>query len=508
MASKSNDSLVVGVDVGTGSLRTVLYNLAGEQVAEDRYALNNRFLAGGGVEQDALEWRAGLAKTFNTCRKKAGVKPGAIKAVGFDGTSGTVVPIDSQGFPLGPALLWMDTRSSGEADEINSTGDAILGFAGGRTSAEWVLAKILWLKRNFPEIYQQAWQFMEPPDYLSFLTSGEVASSYSNAVHKRHYAHSGGGWPVRLLDRIDLSSLMGKWPTRLCYPWETVGQVTPAAAAEFGLPAGIPVVNGGNDGPIALLGLGIIEPGNVCMTVGSSTCFLFLHHLPHAIPGFWGPYPDGVIPGCNLFDVGQVSTGSIIEWFKKLLFAGFGRSGNTSGFAELEIAAQNLPPGAKGLSAFDAWQGNRTPHNDSRIRGALWGLSLEHGPEHIYRAILEATAFGARQIFEVMATHSLSADKIIACGGGSRNPLWMQIYADVLEHDITLTQTSEAAALGSAIGGAVAAGLFPDIQSATTAMVKYSGSIAAGQDSFAPYAEAYQNYKKAYPCLKSLAESQ
>lgn len=495
---------VVGIDAGTGSLRTVVYDLRGNQITESRLPFANRFMEGGGVEQSADEWREGMRKTIADCLAQANLHPSDIKAIGVDGTSGTVAPIARDGTPLAPALLWMDVRSVKEATDINATDDPILRWAGGKTSPEWVPAKILWLKRNRPDLYEKTWMFMEPPDYLLYLLTGSVASSYSNAVHKRHYAREGGGWPTAMFEKVGLGDLMEKWPTELRYSWEVAGRVSADAATTYGLEPGTVVVNAGNDGPIAMLGLGIIEPGDICMTMGTSTCLLLLHHINDVIPGFWGPFPGGVMPDCNLFDVGQISTGSIIEWFRKLLFTGYGREYTRGQFDQLEADAAALPPGATGVAALDSWKGNRTPHNDPHLRGAFWGISLEHGPAHLYRAILEATAFGARQIFDRFDEYHIPVRNIIATGGGSRNPLWMQIYADVLERPITITQTTEACALGCAMGGAVAAGLYRDVREAVDNMVTVTGTTTPAANSFAPYREAYQHYKDAYPAIKSL----
>lgn len=412
------NACVIGVDMGTGSLRSALYDLDGKQIAEARHPARNLFLDGGRVEQDIGDLRRGLKLTIAECFEKSGVDKGAVKGIGLDGTSGTVAPVDARGEPLALSLLWMDTRSSGEMDDINATADPVLDWCGGQTSSEWVLPKILWFKRARPDVYAKTWKFMEPPDFILYHLTGRVASSFSNAVHKRHYVAREGGWPTRLLAKIGLDDLMDKWPVDVKRCWEAAGRVTWSAAAEYGLPAGIPVVNAGNDGPAAMIGLGVLEPGDVAMTVGTSTCFLLFHDRKKAIPGFWGPFPGGVFEDAFVYDVGQVSSGAIIDWYRQLLFAGFGRSFSSERFDELERAAAALPPNAMGVSALDFWQGNRTPHNDPRIRGAVWGLSLQHGPEHIYRAILEATAFGARRIFDILEENDVPVKKIVAGGGG------------------------------------------------------------------------------------------
>ncbi|MDR0361558.1 MAG: hypothetical protein LBJ46_02570 [Planctomycetota bacterium] len=498
------DDVFVGVDVGTGSIRSVMYDAAGGRLAEARRDLYNRYIAGGGAEQDADGWRTGMAATLRECMDTAGIPRESIRAIGLDGTSGTVVPVDQDGSPLTRSLLWMDTRSHREMDAINATGDKVLEWAGGQTSSEWVISKILWIKNNLPDIYAKTWKFLEPPDFLLHHLTGELASSYSNAVHKRHYVESEGGWPNRLLDSIGLADLVGKWPTAVKRCWEPAGFVSGKAAAEFGLPEGIPVVNAGNDGPAAMIGLGVLRPGDIAATFGTSTCFLFFHDAPSRVEGFWGPYPGGVFPDYYVYDVGLVSSGSVIEWLRRILFEDYARNAGDNGFDLVRQAAEALPPGSGGIHVLDYWRGNRTPHNDPTVRGAIWGLSLEHRPEHLYRAILEATAFGARQIFEIMRANGMSTRRIAGGGGGSRNRLWMQIHADVLEQPIVVTQTAEACALGCSMGGAVAAGRYPDLMEAAKHMVRDAETIQP-QGHFDQYREAYEKYVLGYEKIKPLS---
>jgi ribulose kinase len=224
-------------------------------------------------------------------------------------------------------------------------------------------------------------------------------------------------------------------------------------------------------------------------------------------PGIFGSFPDALIPGLNLVEAGQVSTGSILSWFKKNFAQGVEAEAEAQGLSVYQLLdkeAAEVPPGSQGLIVLDYFQGNRTPHTDSFARGAVWGLSLQSTRAHVFRALMEGIAYGMRDILDTFSRHDFHVERIIASGGATHSPLFMQIYADVLGKTLYTTKEAEASLLGSAVVAAVGAGAYPDLVEASRSMVTISGQYdpdPARHDAYDFYARKYQ---ETYPQLREL----
>ena len=368
----------------------------------------------------------------------------------------------------------MDQRAFREAAEISDTGDPVLRYVSGRVSPEWMLPKALWLKRNEPEVYERADRIVECTDWMMFHLTGEWTLSLNHVAVKWNYARPDGGWPVGLLRAVGLEDLLKKWPARIVPLGKGGAVLCEPAARELGLPAGIPVAQGGIDAYLGMLGLGATRDGDVAVIVGSSTC-----HLAQSREGVFGSgaagcYPDATALGLYTLEAGQTATGSILDWFRRHFAGNQEREAEERGvnvFQVLDEQAAAVPPGSLGLVVRDDWQGNRSPYKNPQARGAIAGLSLAHGPGHVLRAIFEATACGTRHILDDASSHGLMVERIFLGGGGAKSPVWLQIHADILKMPIRLARESEACALGSAMAAAVAAGIYPDFDQAASAMV-------------------------------------
>ncbi len=266
-----------------------------------------------------------------------------------------------------------------------------------------MLPKALWLKRYEPDVYARADRIVECTDWMMYQLTGEWTLSLNHIAVKWNYARPDGGWPVRLMKTIDLDDLLAKWPARIVPLGKGESRLSVRAARELGLPAGIPVAQGGIDAYLGMLGLGATTDGDIAVIVGSSTC-----HLAQSRDGVFGSgaagcYPDATVLGLYTLEAGQTATGSILDWYRRL-FAGFEQQAaserGVNVFQVLDEQAAAVPPGALGLVVRDDWQGNRSPYKNARARGAIAGLSLAHGPGHIFRAIYESTACGTRHILE------------------------------------------------------------------------------------------------------------
>ena len=407
---------------------------------------------------------------------------------------------------------------------------AVNGAGQGPVSAEWMIPKALWLQAHEPDLFAAAAHVCEFQDYLNFHLTGRMVASLNNASVRWHYDNRGSGYAASLLGRLGAEALLDKWPREVVPMAALFGELTPAAAEHLGLRPGLPVAQGGADAFVGVIGLGIVDPGGLSLITGSSHLQIGLSDRPfdevgwnfepceisaafgvvqlrklplnlarrqrnfELLSAFFGTYPDAVLPGLHAVEGGQTSTGSIVAWFRKLLSAG-------ASYDELNRAAATLPPGAEGLIVLDHFQGNRTPYTDPDSRGVISGLTLKHGPAHIFRAIIEGVSFGTALILETMRAAGFAPAEMTICGGPTRSDLWLQIHADVANLPLALTRVADAPCLGSAILAAVGAGLYPDIPTAARAMVQVVRRIEPDAKRHAAYQPFYEAYKETYAAL-------
>lgn len=487
---------VIGVDGGTESLRAFVFDLTGRPLASHACPYETRFPGPAMAEQNPEDWWAALGAAVRGAVAAAGVDPAAAVGFGLDTTCCTVVALDAAGRPLRPALLWMDVRAGEEAAMVAATGDPALAVNGDGhdpVSAEWMIPKALWLRRHEPEVYRRAAMICEYQEYLTLRLTGRYVASAQSASCRWHW-RDGEGWPDTLLAALDLADLRGKWPAEALPLGETAGALTAEAAAHLGLKAGLPVAMGGADAMIGMIGLGVAQPGDLALITGSSHLHLGLtRDMPHR-KGMFGAYRNAIYPGLNLVEGGQTSTGSVVAWFKR-------HFAPDTPWEALNAAAAAVPPGCEGLRALDHFQGNRTPWVDPLARGAFTGLSLNHTPAHLFRAILESVCLGTRVIVDNFGD-AFALRRIVVAGGATRSPLWLQLHADALQVSIELTEVPDAPALGSAILGAVAGGAFASVQDGIAAMVRTRETIAPDPATAPVYAELAADYVRLYEAMR------
>lgn len=489
-------------DGGTESLRARVYDLDGNCHGSKAIPYETSFYPGARAEQNPEDWWQALVLGARGAIVEAGIDPGEIEAMAFDTTSCTVVALDEDGRALRPALLWMDVRAHAEAEAVLATGDPRLklnGAGNGPVSAEWMIPKALWLKRNEPEVYTAAHTICEYQDFLVMRLTGERCASLDNAGLRWHYSSRDGGWPHGILEGICMEELEGKWPGRVVPPGEVVGTLTRKAGEALGLNARVKVVQGGADALIGMIGLGVAKPGQLALITGSSHLQFGVTEEPVHASGVWGAYPDIVYPGRFIVEGGQTSTGSIINWLRRL-------TGGTLDLADMNARAEALEPGADGLIVQDHFQGNRTPYTDSLSRGAIIGLTLAHEPHHIFRAIMEGIGFGTRAILDAFRAAGYTSTEITAGGGATASQLWMQIHADTSGLPVRIPASPDAPSTGSAILAARGAGRFASIDEGIEAMVRPGRVVEPRARESVLYEEIYQRYRALYPALKDVME--
>ncbi|HET8910139.1 MAG TPA: FGGY-family carbohydrate kinase [Ktedonobacteraceae bacterium] len=500
------NDLVLGIDAGTASLRAGLFTLQGQPLGFYDQSYQTSYPQPGWAEQHPGDWWNALVAAVRGCLTESGADATQVIGMAIDAPC-NILLTDSQGTPLTESLIWMDLRATEQAKTITQTSDPVLRYCGGDVPAEWPVPKALWLKQQNPKLWEQATYLVEQMSWLTWKLTGEQAIPLNSAAAKWHYRanttdSTPAGWPIHLLDAVGLGDLPDKLVGRVLPMGMKAGELTRQAAQELGLPPGIAVSMSGIDAHAGMIGLNVLAPGSLALITGTSTCQLVQSSQAIVDPGLWGPFEDAVVTGEWTIEAGQASTGGTVRW----LLDTFGGSiaGKADLYGEADAAAAAIRAGSEGLTVLDFWQGSRTPIKDPTARGTIWGLTPAHTRGHLLRAVYEGTAYGNRHILEKLAELGVPTQYIMACGGGTRSTLWLQILADVAAIPITLTSEPDAVTLGSAICAAVGAGAFTDLRSAARAMVHPGKTIEPDKKTQSIYEEGYARYLATYDALKPL----
>jgi ribulokinase len=498
---------VLSIDAGTEAIKVGLFDLQGRRVAVGVRSYPTYFPGPAWAEQEPADWWNGLVGAVHDCLQAADAPRAEIIAVAADATTCTLVPMRGDGHVLRRPFLWMDVRAGEQARQAFATGDPALRYCLAGANAEWMPPKMLWFKQNEPELYAATDYLLEFTDWIAYRLTGRFTLNIDTITQRWFYHTPTGGWPHSLFRALQLDDLPAKFPQSIHRVGEIVGELLPEVAAELGLPAGLPVAACGGDAFIGLLGQGVSAPGDVGVIMGSSNVLSALSHEELHFPGILGSFPDAVVPGLSLVEAGQVSTGSILSWFKRNFGHGAAADAANQGvsvYQLLDREAGQTPIGSGGLIVLDYFQGNRTPHTDSAARGMIWGLSLQADRGYIFRALMEGIAYGLQDIVLTLRSHDFDLGRIIASGGATQSQLFMQIYADVLGKPICVTREAEASLLGSAVVAAVGAGAYPDLHTASQAMVQVSHEYRPDPARHGEYQFFVRMYQETYRQMKDL----
>lgn len=507
----------LGIDFGTNSVRAVVVrNANGKEIGTAVYNY-----AGGvaGVitdpkdphlaRQHPREYLNGLVRAvkgaLKEARSTAQFSPDKITGIGVDTTGSTPLPVDKNGVPLAlharfannphaMAWLWKDHTAREEAEEITAAAHRsktdYTQYCGGTYSSEWFFAKILRLARVAPQVYKASASFVEHCDWIPALLVGEthpkiIKRSVCAAGHKAMFNKKawGGLPPQRFFSRIDtrLDGVCEKLYTEAYAADTRAGGLCDEWAKKLGLKPGIAVAVGAFDAHLGAVGSGI-QPGTLVKILGTSTCDMMVFPAEDTcplIPGMCGIVEGSILPGHFGLEAGQSAVGDIFNWVvRELLPADAEKKARGNPHGYLIKKGLKMRPGASGLLALDWHNGNRTVLVDQALTGQITGLTLGTRVEDIYRACIEGTAFGARVIIERMKEYGVTAKKVVTCGGlAEKNPLLMQIYADVLQMPIAMARSPQTCAVGAAMCGAVAAGDYASLTDAQAAMSAYKKKV-------------------------------
>ncbi len=494
---------VLGVDVGTGGTRAVVVGESGRilsSATEEHEPFASPQI--GWAEQNPEDWWRACGIAVRKALAIAALAGDQIGCVGFSGQMHGAVMLDATDEVVRPALIWCDVRTEKQCQELSEKvgAEALIRLTCNPALPNFTLTKFLWVRESEPENWKRVRSVMLPKDYVRFRLTGERATDMADAsgtllldvAHRRwsHEVLQAAGMDESLLPRLFESS-------------EICGKVSPSGAAATGLQPGTPVVAGAGDQAAGAVGMGIVAPGAVSATIGTSGVVFAatdrpaldpkgrLHTFCHAVPGRW-----------HLMGVTQAA-GLSLRWFRDR----FGAAGNEDGrdaYERLTAEAAALPPGSDGLLWAPYLMGERTPHLDPNARAALIGLTASHTRGHVVRAILEGVAFSLRDSFTLFAEMGVPVRNIRLGGGGARSPLWRQIQADVYGREVEVLEAEEGAAYGAAILAGVGAGVWSSVDTACSEVVKVAQRVAPQPAVVERMNASYAAYRRIYPAVVSV----
>lgn len=525
----------LGIDFGTLSGRAVLIDLeTGDEVASDvleyKHGVMSEILCDGKTKlspktalQNPQDYIDVLKSTIPNVIKKSGIKPEDVVGLGVDFTACTLLPTDRSGKPLcfyeeynsrphAYVKLWKHHSAQNMADRFNELAnkrkEKFLKYYGGKISAEWLFPKIMQILEEDEEIYNAADKFIEAGDWIVQLLTGQEKRSLCQTGYKAAW-NDDTGYPSKdFLKELNpkLEKVVTEKLSSVLYkPTECVGKITKEAAKLTGLCEGTAVSPAIIDAHAALPAAGITTSGKLLMIMGTSTCHIILSDRESFVKGVSGVVRDGIVPGYYAYEAGQACVGDHFEWFVKnavpyTYYLEAEKEGKNI-YSLLEEKAKKLKPGESGLVALDWFNGSRIL-SDSDLCGVILGYSLQTKPEEIYRALIEATAFGTKMIIDTFEHGGIEVNELIAAGGlPQKNDMLMQIYADVTNRPIRIVKSKQSCAVGAAIFGAVAAGEenggFKDIGIASERISGFLEKIyVPNSENVKLYQRVYNEYKK------------
>ena len=526
----------IGIDFGTQSGRAVLVSLSdGREIADHvtpyPHGVIDEVLPESGVRLDH-EWALQhpgdylevIRRSVPAVIRESGIDPNDVIGIGIDFTSCTMLPVDANLTPLcfheqwkaNPhswVKLWKHHAAQDEANRINriaeQRGEPFLPRYGGKISSEWMIAKIWQILNEAPDIYEQTDQFVEATDWVISQLTGKLLRNSCTAGYKAIW-HKKDGYPGKAFFKALDPRLEHLTETKLrgdIVPLGTkAGTLTKAMAEWTGLPEGIAVAVGNVDAHASVPAMGVVEPGKMVMVMGTSICHMVLGTEEKAVEGMCGVVEDGIIPGYYGYEAGQSAVGDIFEWYVKEGVPAYvqqaAREQGLDVHQYLERKASQYKPGQSGLMALDWWNGNRSILVDTELSGVILGLTLLTKPEEIYRALMEATAYGTKMIIDSFLRHGVEVNELYACGGlPQKNRLLMQIYADVTNLPIKIAASRQTPALGAAMFAAVAAGKdaggYDSIFEAARRMARVQKEVIRPiPENVEIYRQLYQEYKQ------------
>ena len=486
----------LGLDIGTGGSRALIVDAEGRIAAGVTAAHEEMLmLRPMWAEQNPENWWDASALAIQGALQAAGVAGSEIRGIGLSGQMHGLTLLDAADEVLRPALIWCDQRSQKQVDWVNTTlgRERVLEYLANPVLTGFTLPKLLWVRDHEPELFEHIRKVLLPKDYVRFCLTGEYASDVSDASGTAMFNVVERRWSTELMSALGLDA--GILP-RVYESSEVTGTVTARAARLTGLAEGTPVVGGGGDQAASAVGNGVVEPGFVSCTLGTSGVVFAhmekvaydpggrVHTFCHAVPGKW--HVMGVTQGAGLS----------LQWFRNQLAP-------EAGYDELMLEAQQAPAGSQGLYWLPYLMGERTPHLDAAARGGWIGLTARHRRADLIRAVIEGVSYSQRDCLDIIEELGVSVESARASGGGAKSPFWRQVLADILDKRVVTLETQEGSAFGAALLAMTGTGAFSSVPEACRAVVREVSSVAPSPDNARVYREGHRTYQALYPAIKS-----
>lgn len=495
---------LLGIDIGTSGTKTVLFNEFGQTIASamKEYSLYQPEM--GWAEQNPEDWWQAAAQSTREVLAKSGVKAAEISGVGLSGQMHGLVLLDGDNRVLRRSIIWCDQRSTAECEQITSLigAERLIEITANPALTGFTASKLMWVKNNEPDIFEKIKKILLPKDYVRFRLTGEFATEVSDASGMQFMDIAGRCWSDEVLSKlgIEKSQLADLYESQ-----EVSGKVSRSAAMETGLKEGTPVVGGAGDQAAGAVGNGIVKPGVVSSTIGTSgVVFAYLdrvsidpkgrvHTFCHAVPNTW--HVMGVTQGAGLS----------LKWFRDNFCKEEKSTAelmNIDPYVLMDHEAEQIRPGSNGLLYLPYLMGERTPHLDPYARGVFFGLSAKHDKRDMIRSIMEGVVYSLRDCLEIIKSMGVNIGEIRASGGGGKSRLWRQMQADVFGTGITTIHSSEGPALGVALLAGAGTGIYKNVAEACDAVIKVKSIQPPDMELYGKYSEFYRLYGKLYHSLK------
>ena len=486
--------MFLGLDIGTGGTRAVLVDISGKLIASAS-AEHEPFRSPypGWAEQDPEDWWRAAQQAIREVLAVSGAK---VDAVGLTGQMHGAVMLDAEGNVLRPSLIWCDTRTDEECEWLHRTigRERLIELTANPALPNFTLTKLLWVRKHQPEIFARIAHVLCPKDYVRYRLTGVYAMDVQEASGTLLLDVAHRRWSKEVAEAAGIPEA---WLPQLFESPEVCAKISDSGAAATGLAAGTPVVAGAGDQGAGAVGMGILEPGSVSATIGTSGVVFAataaptrdslgrLHTFCHAVPGRW-----------HVMGVTQAA-GLSLRWLRDTIAPG-------ASYDTLTAEATNVPAGSDGLLWTPYLLGERTPHLDPHARAAFVGLTASHTRGHLVRAVLEGVAYSLKDTFTLFAELGIPVKGVRLGGGGARSPLWREIQAAVYGYKSDILVAEEGAAFGAALLAGVGAKGWPDLDAACRSAIKVAQQIDPPPSAVQRYAEGYKGYRKVYPALKGI----
>jgi xylulokinase len=492
----------LGIDVGTGGTRALIIDERGRVVAsatEEHRAFATPQI--GWAEQDPSDWWRACSAAIPQALAQGKLRGDQIACVGLSGQMHGAVLLDEQASVVRPALIWCDVRSENQSRALTAQigAERLIQLTCNPALPNFTVTKCLWVRENEPSNWSRVRSLLLPKDYVRFRLTGERATDVADASGALLLDVANRGWSKEMLQAVQMDKSL--LPALYESP-EICGRISAAGAAATGLHSGTPVVAGAGDQAAGAVGMGVVSPGTVSATIGTSGVVLAatdvpaldpggrLHTFCHAVPGRW------IVMGVTQ------AAGLSLRWFRDQFCAG--ADGRLESYETLIAEATKIPAGSDGLLWAPYLMGERTPHLDPAARAMLAGLTASHTRAHVIRAILEGVAFSLCDTFTIFREIHVPVKTIRAGGGGARSALWRQIQADVYGKEVETVEAEEGAAYGAAILAGVGAKAWSSVDAACDAIVRVAGSTTPNPENSLVTEKGYAMYRRLYPAMKSI----